>query len=64
MAANIGIFLCMLPIPSDERALAQLYYDWSLLSRRVMGGDGYAALLTSQFLHAGWMHLAGSILFL
>ncbi|MEP2919996.1 MAG: rhomboid family intramembrane serine protease [Sulfitobacter sp.] len=64
MAANIGIFLSMLPIFEDERALAQLYYNWALLPRRVMGGEGYAALLTSQFLHAGWMHIAGNMLFL
>lgn len=64
MAANIGIFLSMLPIAGDERALAQVYYDWALLPRRVMAGDGFAALLTSQFLHAGWMHLAGNMLFL
>jgi membrane associated rhomboid family serine protease len=64
MAANIGIFLSMLPISGSERALAELYYDWALLPRRVTGGDGYAGLLTSQFLHAGWMHLAGNMLFL
>lgn len=64
MAANIGIFLSMLPISGDERALAQFYYDWALLPRRIMEGDGFNALLSSQFLHAGWMHLAGNMLFL
>ncbi len=64
MAANIGIFLSMLPISGDERALAQFYYDWALLPRRIIEGDGYSALLTSQFLHGGWMHLAGNMLFL
>lgn len=64
MAANIGIFLSMLPISGDERALAQIYYDYALLPRRVMEGDGYNALLSSQFLHAGWGHLGGNMLFL
>jgi membrane associated rhomboid family serine protease len=64
MAANIGIFLSMLPIAGDERALAQLYYDYALLPRRIMDGDGTGALLSSQFMHAGWMHLAGNMLFL
>jgi membrane associated rhomboid family serine protease len=64
IAANIGIFLSMLPAAGDERALAQFYYDWALLPRRVMGGDGLNGLLTSQFLHAGWMHLVGNMLFL
>jgi membrane associated rhomboid family serine protease len=64
MAANIGIFLSLLPISGDERALAQLYYDYALLPRRLMEGDGTGALISSQFLHAGWMHLAGNMLFL
>jgi membrane associated rhomboid family serine protease len=64
MAANIGIFLSMLPISGDERVLGQFYYDWALLPGRVIEGDGYRALLTSQFLHGGWLHLAGNMLFL
>ncbi|MCX7566490.1 rhomboid family intramembrane serine protease [Sulfitobacter sp. F26169L] len=64
MAANIGIFISMLPISGDERALAQFYYDWALLPRRITMGDGYGALLSSQFLHGGWLHLAGNMLFL
>ena len=64
MAVNIGIFLSMLPIAGDERALSQFYYDWALLPRRITEGDGYSGLITSQFLHGGWMHLAGNMLFL
>jgi membrane associated rhomboid family serine protease len=64
MAANIGIFLTMLSLSGDDTALARFYYDWALLPRRVMEGDGAGALLSSQFLHAGWMHLAGNMLFL
>jgi membrane associated rhomboid family serine protease len=64
MAANIGIFLSMLPIAQDEQALRLFYYDWALLPRRILAADGTGALLTSQFLHAGWLHLAGNMLFL
>lgn len=64
MAANIGIFLSMLPIAGDEYAMSQFYYDWALLPRRVTEADGYSALLTSQFLHGGWMHIVGNMLFL
>ncbi|UWR23487.1 rhomboid family intramembrane serine protease [Sulfitobacter sp. S190] len=64
MALNIVIFLWMLPVSGDERALSRLYYDWALLPRRVTQGDGYAGLVTSMFLHAGWLHLAGNMLFL
>ncbi|WP_184566864.1 rhomboid family intramembrane serine protease [Sulfitobacter undariae] len=64
MAANIGIFLSMLPISEDQQALNLFYYNYALLPRRVMAGDGLGALLSSQFLHAGYMHLAGNMLFL
>jgi len=64
MAANIGVFLSMLPIAGDERALAQFYFDYAVLPRRIMEGDGTGGLLSAQFLHAGWMHLAGNMLFL
>ena len=64
IAANVGIFLSMLPIADNERALAQFYYDWALLPRRIMEGDGTSALLSSQFIHGGWLHLAGNMLFL
>jgi membrane associated rhomboid family serine protease len=64
MAANIGIFLSTLPISQSERALWDFYSAWALFPHRVMAGDGLNALLTSQFLHGGWMHLAGNMLFL
>lgn len=64
MAANIGVFLSLLPLSGDASALSLLYYDWALLPRRVMQGEGYSALLTSQFLHGGLLHLAGNMLFL
>ncbi|QUJ78004.1 rhomboid family intramembrane serine protease [Sulfitobacter albidus] len=64
LALNIGIFLISLPISDNERALAQFYYDWALLPRRVMEGDGLGGLFTSMFLHGGWLHLAGNMLFL
>ncbi len=64
MAFNIAVFLTTLPIAGDERALAQFYFDWALLPRRVAGGDGYGGLLTSMFLHGGLLHLGGNMLFL
>ncbi|MEQ6248558.1 rhomboid family intramembrane serine protease [Sulfitobacter sp. HNIBRBA3233] len=64
MALNIAVFVFMLPISDNERALGQFYYDWALLPRRVMAGDGLSGLVTSTFLHGGFLHLAGNMLFL
>ena len=37
---------------------------WGLVPARFMSGEGLETLVTSMFLHGGWMHLAGNMLFL
>lgn len=64
MALNILVFLSYLPIQSDNRALYDFYNAYALIPARIDAGQGYAGLLTSQFLHGGWMHIAGNMLFL
>ncbi len=64
MALNIGIFLTYVPILNDDRALYALYNAYALVPARVSDGYGFSGLFTSQFLHGGWMHLIGNMLFL
>lgn len=64
MALNILVFLSYLPIQSDNRALYEFYNAYALIPARIDAGQGYAGLITSQFLHGGWMHIAGNMLFL
>ncbi len=64
MALNIGIFLSYVPILSDNRALYDFYNTYALIPARVGDGYGFEGLISSQFLHGGWMHLAGNMLFL
>lgn len=64
MALNIGIFLSYVPILSDNQALYEFYNAYALIPARVDAGYGFEGLFTSQFLHGGWMHLAGNMLFL
>jgi len=64
MALNIGIFLSYVGLYSDNRAIFAFYDAWALFPARVSAGDGLGGLFTSMFLHAGWMHLAGNMLFL
>ncbi|MGL6209717.1 MAG: rhomboid family intramembrane serine protease [Paracoccaceae bacterium] len=64
LMANIGVFLAYwLTIP-DERALGQFFFQWGLVPGAWMQGQGWLTPLTSMFLHGGWMHLAGNMLFL
>ena len=64
MALNIGIFLSYVPILGDEPRLIRFYADWALIPALVSAGDAYGGLFSSMFLHAGWMHIAGNMLFL
>ncbi|MCO4846731.1 MAG: rhomboid family intramembrane serine protease [Yoonia sp.] len=64
MALNILIFLVGYLTLTTDQALSQFYYDYALIPARFVAGENYSALLTSMFLHAGFMHLAGNMLFL
>ncbi len=63
IAINILVFVSYFPTMS-ERGIDQVIYDWGLVPARIMAGQGYETVITSMFLHAGWLHLAGNMLFL
>lgn len=64
MAANIVIFLSYTGIMNDARAMNAFLLDWSMIPARLSTGDGLYTVISSMFLHGGWMHLAGNMLFL
>tara|TARA_R110000764_G_scaffold140400_2_gene228520 strand:+ start:29069 stop:29803 length:735 start_codon:yes stop_codon:yes gene_type:complete len=64
MAANILIFLSYAGMMSDARAINAFYIEWAFIPARISAGEGYYTLVSSMFLHGGWMHLAGNMLFL
>jgi membrane associated rhomboid family serine protease len=64
MVANIAIFLGYVGILGDPYATYAFYDAWALVPARVSAGDGLSGLITSMFLHGGWLHLAGNMLFL
>lgn len=64
MALNIAVFLAMLPSYSNNQALYDIYSQWALVPARVSSGDGSYTFITSMFMHASFMHLAGNMLFL
>ena len=67
---NILIFLYQILLPADDRAA--FIQDWAIIPKHltaVLSGQEFAfqpllTLLTSQFLHAGPLHLGGNMLFL
>lgn len=64
IAANISIFLAYLPLFGDQRALMAFFLDWGVVPRQITSGAGLEGLVTSQFLHGGWLHLGFNMLFL
>ncbi len=61
---NVAVYLGGQATIETNRELAQFYFDYALLPARLSEGENYAALVTSIFLHGGFMHLAGNMLFL
>jgi len=64
LAANILIFLAYWPLFNDPRALNAFFDTWALIPADVQQGQNYSGFITSMFLHGGFMHLAGNMLFL
>lgn len=64
IAANIAVWLLMLPAFSDDAAMFRLLGDYGAIPARLSAGEGYHTLLTSMFMHGGLLHLAGNMVFL
>ena len=64
LAMNIVIYLWGLAFITTEQEIGRLYYDYAMIPARISASESYPSLVTSAFLHAGFMHLAGNMLFL
>ena len=64
IAANVLVFVAMLPAMGDQRVLLQVYSDWALVPAWVTSGYSLHSLVSSMFMHAGFLHIAGNMLFL
>jgi membrane associated rhomboid family serine protease len=64
IALNVVSFLWELA--SIEAGYAQFIHDWGFVPGRFLQDPGSEAItiLTSMFLHGGWMHIGGNMLFL
>ncbi|MEV8465836.1 rhomboid family intramembrane serine protease [Fluviibacterium sp. DFM31] len=64
LALNVVIFLAYVPMFSDPRRLTGFFLTYGIIPAQIEAGGAYGTLLTSMFLHGGWMHLLGNMLFL
>lgn len=60
IAINIAVFLIYFTLLNDERMLQRFFLDWGLVPAHASP----TTFITSMFLHGGFMHLAGNMLFL
>ena len=58
IAANVAIFLYQVSL--SPRALNDFVTQWGIVPDRL----NVASLVTSMFLHGGWLHILGNMLFL
>ena len=60
IAVNVLVFLYQ--VSMDQFALTQFVERWGLIPDSITGN--LQTLFTSMFLHGGWLHLLGNMLFL
>jgi len=66
IAINVVIFLYQLTLPDTlaARSLGAFILRWGAIPNEISHGQDLFALVTSMFLHGGWLHIAGNMLFL
>jgi len=61
IAINVLVFV-LVELPQSN--LEEFFYRWGVVPAQITAGNGLVTLLTAMFLHGGWMHLLGNMLFL
>lgn len=64
IVVNVLVFLSYWYGYGTEEDIGLFFMNWGLVPARISFGEGYVTFLTSMFLHGGWMHLLGNMLFL
>jgi membrane associated rhomboid family serine protease len=64
IAVNAVVFLGYWLTLTSETQLNWFFFNWGLVPENVMRGTRFETVLTSMFLHGGWMHILGNMWFL
>ncbi|WP_296420698.1 rhomboid family intramembrane serine protease [Pseudooctadecabacter sp.] len=64
IAINVAVFAWQYGALQDVRASNQFLYDYAFWPILFANGEGFTGFFTHMFLHGGFMHLAGNMLFL
>lgn len=63
IAVNVAVFLAYY-LTLDDAALGYFFYGWGFVPQFVSEGLNLHGIVTHMFLHGGWMHILGNMLFL
>ncbi|HVG48073.1 MAG TPA: rhomboid family intramembrane serine protease [Rubellimicrobium sp.] len=61
---NVAIQVWQAALVRGDAQLYALYDAYAMIPAEISAGQDYWTLVTSTFLHGGWMHLIGNMLFL
>lgn len=61
IAINVLVFV-LVELPQSD--IESFFMRWGTVPSHILAGQDYVTLLTSMFLHGGWMHLIGNMVFL
>lgn len=64
IAVNIVVFLTYWSDLQNPQVINRFFYDWAMIPRLVTQDGQVYSMFTAMFLHGGFMHLAGNMLFL
>ncbi len=59
---NFLVFFYQLTL--SQQALEQFYRTFGVVPEQIMNGENLISLLTSMFMHGGWLHILSNMLFL
>lgn len=59
---NVLIFLYQIMLPQDT--MIQFMMSFGAIPSEIVEGNNWPSIFTSMFLHGGWMHLIGNMMFL
>ncbi len=62
IAINVLVFLFQVTL--GQQGINQFLTTYGTIPLEIMNGEDYFTLMTSMFLHGGWMHIIGNMLFL
>jgi membrane associated rhomboid family serine protease len=64
MLIGINILVFLFQVSLDPTYQQPFVMQYGVIPREIAQGQDYFTLLTNMFLHGGWMHLIGNMLFL